>query len=356
MSSRIRSGRRSGPRARRTWIRRVPVSRSWPACAAGFRRPAVRRARCAARCAVRPGTSRTGRPRSAGMTAIRGPGPCSHSSLPDRPVSGRDRAGRPYWAGLTWWCLSPAVARSHCPPVGLLPGAEPAAVLAHLGRGAARRSDTPQAAPVRLPVPRGQLAPVSLDLQHCEAGSSRCRPMPAGQDRRQDMRTQTPAELAPAPPASPVHQHGIAAGNPNSTAGHEADTDREAVPGTDCAAQPAKPLAQATYRRVWIPTDLVGIHTPGCAECSVRTLSRWRPGSAAAEPQPAAAAGDAAGDGEEPTPRPALRPRPQAESHPDNASLAVARPGDRTRPVKPLYLRSGVDRAAVRRGMSESGS
>ena len=75
-----------------------------------------------------------------------------------------------------------------------------------------------------------------------------------------------------------------------------------------------------------------------------------------AEPQPAVAAGDAACDGEEPTPRPALRLRPQAESHPDNASLAVARPGDRTRPVKPLYLRSGVDRAAVRRGMSESGS
>ena len=179
MSSRIRSGRRSGPRARRTWIRRVPVSRSWPAArAAGFRRPAVRRARCAARCAVRPGTSRTGRPRSAGMTAIRGPGPCSHSSLPDRPVSGRDRAGRPYWAGLTWWCLSPAVARSHCPPVGLLPGAEPAAVLAHLGRGAARRSDTPQAAPVRLPVPRGQLAPVPLissTVRRAAPDAARCR-------------------------------------------------------------------------------------------------------------------------------------------------------------------------------------
>ena len=36
-------------------------------------------------------------------------------------------------------------------------------------------------------------------------------------------------------------------------------------------------------RRVWIPTDLVGIHTLGRAECSVRALSRWRPGSAAAE-------------------------------------------------------------------------
>ena len=84
MSSLMRSSGRSGPRARRTWIRHVPEPRcARPARATGCRRTTGRRpARWAASCQVRPRTSRTGRRRSAEMTAIPAPGPMFALMLP----------------------------------------------------------------------------------------------------------------------------------------------------------------------------------------------------------------------------------------------------------------------------------
>jgi len=68
---------------------RVPSARSSGFCRTGVRR----RARCAAGCPVRPGMSRTGRPRCGGMTVIASQRPRSRSCLPDRPVDARGRAG-----------------------------------------------------------------------------------------------------------------------------------------------------------------------------------------------------------------------------------------------------------------------
>ena len=74
--------------------------RARSARAAGFHRTGVRRpALCAASCQVWPCTSRTGRRRSAGMTAIPAPGQCSRSWLPGAP-------GASAGARIPWGCLS----------------------------------------------------------------------------------------------------------------------------------------------------------------------------------------------------------------------------------------------------------
>ena len=114
--------------------------------APGLRRIAVRRrAPCAASRQVRPHTSRTGRPRSAGMTAMPTPSPCSRSCLPGWPVSGRTRAARRWQPGLGPAMPEHNLVRSHCSPVfpALVPEVvSPAVLAAHLHRGAAGRSDT----------------------------------------------------------------------------------------------------------------------------------------------------------------------------------------------------------------------
>ena len=116
MFSRMRRGGRSGPRARRTSIRRVPESRARSARAIGFRRFAVCcPALCAASSQLRPGTSRTGRQRSAGTAAIPGLSPCPRSCLPRRGKRSASRAGARrgrtcgYRPGLTHRCRQVSV-------------------------------------------------------------------------------------------------------------------------------------------------------------------------------------------------------------------------------------------------------
>jgi hypothetical protein len=80
-----------GPRSG-AYLSRDPAQ---SARAIGFRQFAVRRpAPCAARSQLRPGTSRTGRQRSAGTAAVPGPSTCLSSCLPHRPASGRAGAGQ----------------------------------------------------------------------------------------------------------------------------------------------------------------------------------------------------------------------------------------------------------------------
>jgi hypothetical protein len=113
---------------------------------AGLRRIAVRRrAPCAASCQVRPRTSRTGRPRPAGMTAMPAPGPCSRSCWPGWPVSGRTRAARRRQPGPGPAMPEHNLVRSHCSPVfpAVVPDVvSPAVLAAHLHGGAAGRPDT----------------------------------------------------------------------------------------------------------------------------------------------------------------------------------------------------------------------
>jgi hypothetical protein len=66
---------------------------------------------------VRPHTSRPGRPRSAGMTAMPALSPCSRSCLPGWPVSGRTRAARRRQRGLGPAMPEHNLIRSHCSPV-----------------------------------------------------------------------------------------------------------------------------------------------------------------------------------------------------------------------------------------------